>query len=151
MTAPPALRGLELVELMQWGQRYVGWELSELTGLKPRTLRNYFTQLKAAGYCIRSTPGADGNYWLDPGRTMYPLRFTNEEARTIAIALDILTTVAPADSPLRNDAKGLSRAFRRLLPGAALDEVHRLGKKLKLDLAKMRVLYAAGEGTGGRR
>lgn len=49
---------------------------------------------------------------------MYPLRFTNEEARTIAIALD---------------------------------EVHWLGKKLKLDLIKMRVMYAAGEGTGGRR
>ena len=103
---------------MQWGQRCVGWELSELTGLKPRTPRNYFTQLKAAGYCIRSTPGADGNYWLEPGRTMYPLRFTNEEARTIAIALD---------------------------------EVHRLGKRLKLDLIKMRVMCAAGEGTGGRR
>lgn len=118
MTTPPALRGLELVEHMQWGQRYVGWELSELTGLKPRTLRNYFTQLKAAGSCIRSTPGADGNYWLDPGSTMYPLRFTNEEARTIAIALD---------------------------------EVHWLGKKRKLDLIKIRVMYAAGAGTGGRR
>ena len=49
---------------------------------------------------------------------MYPLRFTNGEARTIAIALD---------------------------------EVHWLGKKRKLDLIKMRVMYAAGAGTGGRR
>lgn len=34
--------------VIQWGQRYIGWELSELTGLKPRTLRNYFTQLKSS-------------------------------------------------------------------------------------------------------
>ena len=49
---------------------------------------------------------------------MYPLRFTNGEARTIAIALD---------------------------------EVHWLGKKRKLDLIKIRVTYAAVAGTGGRR
>ena len=69
--------------VIQWGQRYIGWELSELTGLKPRTLH-----------------------------------FPNDEARTIAIALD---------------------------------EVHWLGKKRKLDLIKIRVMYAAGAGTGGRR
>ena len=148
---PPALRGLKLIELMQWGQRFAGWELSELTGIKPRTLRNYFTQLKAAGYCIESTPGADGEYWLDPGHYVYPLRFTNEEARTIVIALDVLRTVAPPDSPLMQDAKVLHYLIGRLLPGAALDEVRQMGKEVTRGLTKMRAVYAVWEETEGRR
>ena len=151
---PPALRGLKLIELMQWGQRFAGWELSDATGIKPRTLRNYFTQLKTAGYCIESTPGTDGEYWLDPGHYVHPLRFTNEEARTIVIALDVLRTVAPPDSPLMQDAKVLHYLhylIGQLLPGAALDEVRQMGKEVSRDLTKMRAVYTVWQETEGRR
>lgn len=151
MQTPPALRGLKLIELMQWGKRFDGRELSELTGIKPRTLRNYFAQLKAAGYYIESTPGINGEYWLDPGLSVYPLRFTNEEARTIVIALDILKTVAPPDSPLKKDADILHHLIGRLLPGAAMDEVRQMGKQVRGELIKMRAVYATWEGTEGRR
>ena len=82
---------------------------------------------------------------------MYPLRFTNEEARTIVIALDVLRTVAPPDSPLMQDAKVLHYLIGRLLPGAALDEVRQMGKEVTRGLTKMRAVYAVWEETEGRR
>src|SRR5436853_3785195 len=73
-------RLLRLLSLFQ-GRRY--WPGADLAGrleVNARTVRRDVDKLRALGYPIHSTSGAEGGYQLGAGTTMPPLLLDDEEA-----------------------------------------------------------------------
>jgi predicted DNA-binding transcriptional regulator YafY len=80
-------RLLRLLSLFQGRRYWTGPDLAERLEVTSRTLRRDVDKLRALGYPIHSTSGAEGGYQLGAGSTMPPLLLDDEEAVAVAIGL----------------------------------------------------------------
>jgi predicted DNA-binding transcriptional regulator YafY len=80
-------RLLDLLSLLQTRRDWPGPVLAERLGTTPRTVRRDVERLRGMGYRISATMGPDGGYRLDAGDELPPLRFDDDQAVVIAIAL----------------------------------------------------------------
>jgi predicted DNA-binding transcriptional regulator YafY len=99
-------RLLNLLSLLQTPREWPGGELADRLGVSRRTIRRDIERLRALGYPITATMGADGGYRLGAGAAMPPLLLDDEEAVAIAVGL---TTAA------RNPVQGIEEASVRAL------------------------------------
>ncbi|MDN5618778.1 MAG: WYL domain-containing protein [Kocuria sp.] len=86
MTGTPS-RMLALLSLLQVSRDWSGSVLAERLGVTTRTVRRDVERLRELGYRIRAVKGPDGGYRLEAGAELPPLRFDDEQAVAIAIAL----------------------------------------------------------------
>lgn len=138
---PPALRGIRLIQLMQWGRQYEAREIKDELGIEPRSLHNYITQLREAGYKIESKRGAQGAYWLEAGEEMHPLSFEPEELKTLVVALATLLTTAPEDDPLYTSARKLYNMITYMMLPAAVEECRAEERAITRELMMMRAVW----------
>lgn len=138
---PPALRGIKLVELMQWGRRFNAWEFTEELGIEPRTLTNYVRQLREDGINIKSQSGADGCYWIEAGESLHPLRFEPDEARVLVIALKTFTSAIQAEHPEFDQAKQLADRIAFMLQPEVVAEINDAQRDFGQELMKMKAVY----------
>jgi predicted DNA-binding transcriptional regulator YafY len=80
-------RLLTLLSLLQVPRDWPGGVLAERLGVTTRTVRRDVDRLRALGYRIHALKGPDGGYRLQAGSELPPLRFDDEQAVAIAIAL----------------------------------------------------------------
>ncbi|MEU5527890.1 WYL domain-containing protein [Micromonospora chersina] len=85
-------RLLALLSLLQARRDWPGALLAERLEVSPRTVRRDVDRLRELGYPIAALKGPDGGYRLDAGAELPPLRFDDEQAVALAIALQIATT-----------------------------------------------------------
>ncbi len=95
--ADTASRTLRLLGLMQHHRFWPGEELADRLEVSPRTLRRDIDRLRQLGYPVRSTPGIDGGYQLEPGATMPPLLLDNDEAIALVVGLQGSANAAVSD------------------------------------------------------
>ncbi|MEU0565129.1 YafY family protein [Nonomuraea sp. NPDC005983] len=105
-------RLLSLLSLLQTPREWPGGELAERLGVSRRTVRRDIERLRALGYPVEATMGADGGYRLVAGTAMPPLLLDDEEAVAIAVGL---STAA------RHPVQGIEEASVRAL--AKLEQV----------------------------
>ncbi|MFJ6935513.1 helix-turn-helix transcriptional regulator [Streptomyces sp. NPDC101132] len=86
MTDTPA-RLLTLLSLLQTPREWPGRELAERLGVSSRTIRRDVDRLRALGYPVEATLGAEGGYRLVAGAALPPLVLDDEEAVAIAVGL----------------------------------------------------------------
>lgn len=138
-----ALRGIKIIELMQWGRRFAASEFKDELGIEQRSLQNYIAQLREAGYNIRSERGVLGCYWLEAGERMHPLTFEPEELRTVVVALGILHTVAPEEHPMRAKSKQLRGMITGMMPPEETEQCDAARSEFDRELMMMRAIYTA--------
>ncbi|MGP3931359.1 helix-turn-helix transcriptional regulator [Nonomuraea sp. KM88] len=115
-------RLLTLLSLLQTPREWPGGELAERLGVSRRTVRRDVERLRALGYPVAASMGADGGYRLVAGTAMPPLLLDDEEAVAITVGL---STAA------RHPVQGIEEASVRAL--AKLEQVlparlrHRVG------------------------
>ncbi|MEO3887955.1 YafY family protein [Nonomuraea sp. B5E05] len=115
-------RLLTLLSLLQTPREWPGGELAERLGVSRRTVRRDVERLRALGYPVEASMGADGGYRLVAGTAMPPLLLDDEEAVAITVGL---STAA------RHPVQGIEEASVRAL--AKLEQVlparlrHRVG------------------------
>lgn len=80
-------RLLTLLSLLQVPRDWPGGVLAERLGVTTRTVRRDVDRLRELGYRIHTLRGPDGGYRLQAGSELPPLRFDDEQAVAIAIAL----------------------------------------------------------------
>ncbi|WP_413332132.1 helix-turn-helix transcriptional regulator [Brevibacterium sp. GP-SGM9] len=83
----PSSRMLDLLSLLQVRRDWSGAVLAERLDVTTRTVRRDVDRLRELGYRIRTLKGPDGGYRLEAGSELPPLRFDDEQAVAIAIAL----------------------------------------------------------------
>ncbi|MEV7088531.1 YafY family protein [Streptomyces sp. NPDC093085] len=86
MTDTPA-RLLRLLSLLQTPREWPGSELARRLEVSARTIRRDIDRLRALGYPVEATMGADGGYRLVAGTAMPPLLLEDDEAVAIAVGL----------------------------------------------------------------
>ncbi|MEU3046410.1 YafY family protein [Streptomyces sp. NPDC006984] len=86
MADTPA-RLLHLLSLLQTPREWPGSELAERLAVSPRTIRRDIDRLRALGYPVEASKGAEGGYRLVAGAAMPPLLLDDEEAVAIAVGL----------------------------------------------------------------
>ncbi|TMR98303.1 helix-turn-helix transcriptional regulator [Nonomuraea basaltis] len=105
-------RLLSLLSLLQTPREWPGGELADRLGVSRRTIRRDVERLRALGYPVEATMGADGGYRLVAGTAMPPLLLDDEEAVAITVGL---STAA------RHPVQGIEEASVRAL--AKLEQV----------------------------
>ncbi|WP_218220296.1 YafY family protein [Nesterenkonia sp. Act20] len=80
-------RTLTLLSLLQTQRDWPGQLLADRLEVTARTVRRDVERLRELGYEIRATKGPDGGYRLVPGSELPPLRFDDDQAVAIAVAL----------------------------------------------------------------
>ncbi|WP_261164503.1 YafY family protein [Microbacterium sp. Marseille-Q6965] len=80
-------RMLTLLSLLQVPRDWPGRTLADRLGVTTRTVRRDVDRLRELGYRIHALKGPDGGYRLQAGAELPPLRFDDEQAVAIAIAL----------------------------------------------------------------
>ncbi|HEV7651579.1 MAG TPA: YafY family protein [Actinophytocola sp.] len=83
----PSGRLLALLSLLQTPREWPGSELARRLEVSPRTVRRDMERLRALGYPVHATMGAEGGYRLAAGAAMPPLLLDDEEAVAIAVGL----------------------------------------------------------------
>ncbi|WOC13313.1 hypothetical protein MP11Mi_24140 [Gordonia sp. MP11Mi] len=78
---------LALLSLLQVPRVWPGTVLADRLEVTARTVRRDVDRLRDLGYRIRAVKGPDGGYLLEAGAELPPLRFDDEQAVAIAIAL----------------------------------------------------------------
>lgn len=106
-------RILALLSLLQVRREWSGAELAGRLDVSERTVRRYIERLREMGYAVHATTGPDGGYQLQPGASVPPLVFDDEQAIAVAVALQ---TVQPQVAGLRDDAARALAAIRQVLP-----------------------------------
>ncbi|MBB1032103.1 transcriptional regulator [Dietzia sp. SLG310A2-38A2] len=86
MTGAPE-RTLALLSLLQSPRSWRGEELAQRLEVTTRTVRRDVDRLREMGYRIQAVKGPDGGYRMESGTELPPLRFDDEQAVAIAIAL----------------------------------------------------------------
>src|SRR5207245_10711922 len=76
-----------LLSHFQWRMYWSGHDPAGRLEVTSRTLRRDVDKLRALGYPIHSTSGAEGGYQLGAGSTMPPLLLDDEEAVAVALGL----------------------------------------------------------------
>ncbi|MBB2946999.1 putative DNA-binding transcriptional regulator YafY [Actinoplanes lutulentus] len=82
-------RLLSLLSLLQARRDWPGGLLAERLEVSARTVRRDVDRLRELGYPIRTVKGPDGGYRLDAGTRMPPLLFDDDQAVSIAVALQL--------------------------------------------------------------
>jgi predicted DNA-binding transcriptional regulator YafY len=85
-------RLLTLLSLLQTRRDWPGQTLAERLRVTSRTIRRDVDRLRELGYPVRSIKGPDGGYRLEAGSELPPLRFDDDQAVAIAVALQTATT-----------------------------------------------------------
>lgn len=78
---------LDLLSLLQVRRDWSGAVLAERLDVTTRTVRRDVDRLRELGYRIRTLKGPEGGYRLEAGSELPPLRFDDEQAVAIALAL----------------------------------------------------------------
>lgn len=87
MTSTTSSRILILLSLLQTRREWSGLELAERLDVTPRTVRRDIGRLRELDYRIEAWKGPAGGYRLAAGSELPPLRFDDEQAVAIAVAL----------------------------------------------------------------
>ncbi|WP_424466966.1 helix-turn-helix transcriptional regulator [Pseudoclavibacter helvolus] len=87
MTSATSSRVLALLSLLQTRRGWSGQELADRLGVTPRTVRRDIDRLRELEYRIEAWKGPAGGYRLAAGSELPPLRFDDEQAVAIAVAL----------------------------------------------------------------
>jgi len=87
MSETTSSRLLTLLSLLQGRRDWPGNELAERLDVSPRTIRRDVDRLRTLGYPVESMTGPAGGYQLQAGAAMPPLLLDDEEAISIAVAL----------------------------------------------------------------
>ncbi len=87
MTSATSSRILTLLSLLQTRREWSGLELAERLDVTPRTVRRDIDRLRELDYRIEAWKGPAGGYRLAAGSELPPLRFDDEQAVAIAVAL----------------------------------------------------------------
>jgi predicted DNA-binding transcriptional regulator YafY len=85
-------RLLALLSLLQARRDWPGPVLAARLQVSPRTVRRDVERLRAMGYRVRSSRGAEGGYRLEPGEELPPLLLDDEQAVALAVALGAVAT-----------------------------------------------------------
>jgi predicted DNA-binding transcriptional regulator YafY len=80
-------RLLALLSLLQSRRDWPGHVLADRLDVTPRTVRRDVDRLRELGYAITAMKGPDGGYRLAAGSELPPLLFDDEQAVSIAVAL----------------------------------------------------------------
>ncbi|MBC7295418.1 MAG: transcriptional regulator [Dietzia sp.] len=80
-------RTLALLSLLQSPRSWRGEELAQRLEVTTRTVRRDVDRLRELGYRIQAVKGPDGGYRMESGTELPPLRFDDDQAVAIAIAL----------------------------------------------------------------
>ena len=83
----PSARLLTLLSLLQARRDWPGEVLADRLAVSTRTVRRDVDRLRALGYRVDAVKGPDGGYRLEAGSELPPLRFDDDQAVAIAIAL----------------------------------------------------------------
>lgn len=106
-------RLLSLLSLLQARRDWPGHLLATRLGVSPRTLRRDVERLRALGYRVRALKGPAGGYRLDAGSELPPLRFDDEQAVALAVALQ---TAASSGAAVGEAAERALATVRQVLP-----------------------------------
>jgi len=83
----PSARLLTLLSLLQARRDWPGEVLADRLAVSTRTVRRDVDRLRALGYRVDAVKGPDGGYRLEAGSELPPLRFDDDQAVAVAIAL----------------------------------------------------------------
>ncbi|MEV0250798.1 WYL domain-containing protein [Nocardia sp. NPDC050712] len=111
--ADTSRRALRLLSLLGTRRR---WSLSELAArldVSERTVRRDIETLRQLDYPVATIHGPDGGYELGAGNTLPPLRFDEEQALAVAVALQ---TAPGTVFGLGQDAARALDALEQVLP-----------------------------------
>ncbi|OLF13847.1 transcriptional regulator [Actinophytocola xinjiangensis] len=163
-------RLLALLSLLQTPREWPGSELARRLEISQRTVRRDIDRLRALGYPVHATMGAEGGYRLAAGAAMPPLLLDDEEAVAITVGLRVsagqavagigeasvraltkLEQVLPARLRYRVGALGAATVT---LPGTGPDvdpEILTLAAAAIANRERVRFAYRAGDGARSRR
>lgn len=102
-------RLLRLLSLLQARPVWSGADLAERLEVAPRSLRRDVERLRELGYPVDSARGVGGGYRLGAGRELPPLLLDDDEAVTVAVALQ-----SAATGPLLEGGETALRALTKL-------------------------------------
>ncbi|MFK4728758.1 WYL domain-containing protein [Agromyces mediolanus] len=106
-------RMLSLLSLLQARREWPAAELAGRLGVSTRTIRRDVERLRELGYRVSAAMGPDGGYRLAAGEELPPLRFDDEQAVAIAIAL---SAVGGTGAAIEEDAERALATVRQVLP-----------------------------------
>lgn len=108
----PASRLLDLLGVLQTGQRWSSSDLASRLGIGERTVRADIERLRELGYPVASTRGPAGGYLLGKRGNLPPLLLSDDEAVAVAVGLNEMIS-----SPgLAQDAAQAMNKLQDLLP-----------------------------------
>ncbi|MEO6881003.1 MAG: YafY family protein [Mycobacteriaceae bacterium] len=102
-------RLLRLLSLLQARSVCSGGDLAERLEVTPRSLRRDVERLRELGYPVEGARGVGGGYRLGAGRELPPLLLDDDEAVTVAVALQ-----SAATGPLLEGGETALRALTKL-------------------------------------
>ncbi|MEU1665025.1 WYL domain-containing protein [Streptomyces sparsogenes] len=105
-------RLLALLSLLQTPRNWSGDDLAERLDVTPRTVRRDIDRLRELGYPIRAFKGPSGGYRMGTGSQLPPLRFDDDQAVALALALQSAAT-SPA---IGDDAVRALSTIRQVMP-----------------------------------
>ncbi|GAA4936831.1 WYL domain-containing protein [Streptomonospora halophila] len=106
-------RLLSLLSLLQARRYWPGAVLAERLAVSPRTVRRDVDRLRELGYPVAADKGPDGGYRLDAGAELPPLRFDDEQAVALAVALRIAATTGAG---IEEGAERALNTVRQVMP-----------------------------------
>lgn len=136
-----AMRGIRILELLQWGKRHRAQELAEDLGVSTRTVHEYVAQLRRAGINIRSGPGFYGAFWISNGEEVHPMRFTTEEMQLIVNALRTLQMASDLDDDVGDQARTLAQRLTNVMPLSIREGAAEFEQGMGRRLQKMAYAY----------
>ncbi|GAA2442720.1 WYL domain-containing protein [Agromyces soli] len=104
---------LALLSLLQARRAWPAAELAGRLEVSTRTIRRDVERLRELGYRVAATMGPDGGYRLAAGEELPPLRFDDEQAVALAIAL---SSVAGGGAAIEEAAERALATVRQVLP-----------------------------------
>jgi predicted DNA-binding transcriptional regulator YafY len=122
----PSGRLLALLSLLQTPREWPGSELARRLEVSPRTVRRDVERLRALGYPVHATQGADGGYRLTAGAAMPPLLLDDEEA--VAIAVGLRSAAGQAVAGIEDASVRALTKLEQVLPARLRYRVGALGR-----------------------
>ncbi|MCP1387607.1 HTH domain-containing protein [Corynebacterium sp. TA-R-1] len=144
---PTALRGLRMLELMQWGSRFTTAELASELGVSQSAIRKYVAQLRGADFKIKSGPGFGGCYWIERGERAFPLQLTTDEIELVLLGLAAFSAAGGADDPRSAAAFELHRRILEIVPVEVAEKLDGFTDKFRKKLQMMSAVFRAQHGT----
>ncbi|WP_345495254.1 helix-turn-helix transcriptional regulator [Nocardia callitridis] len=116
-------RLLSLLSLLQVRRDWPGELLAQRLGISERTVRRDVDRLRELGYPVRAVKGPEGGYRLEAGSELPPLRFDDEQAVALAVALRIAVGTGAG---IEEGATRALATIRRVLPSRLRQHVDAL-------------------------